>query len=72
MTAMVSQRDLVRDEVSLAMTETNAPRTADEYLKRAADCRQLSERAPNQAYRESWLDVATNWERLAGVAQRHS
>jgi hypothetical protein len=54
------------------MTDTKAPRSADEYRKLAADCREQSERAPNQFHKENWLKIAGKWEHLAEIAEKHA
>jgi hypothetical protein len=53
------------------MAETIIQRSADDYLRRALDCRELSERTPNRA-KEDWLKIANDWDRLAGIAQRNA
>ena len=45
---------------------------ADEYRKKAADCREQSERAPNDSHVQNWLRIARQWDDLAEVADKHS
>src|SRR6476619_2806778 len=54
----------------VSMTQTL--RMADEYRKMAADCREQSERAPNQSHMQNWLRIASQWDDLAEVADKHS
>jgi hypothetical protein len=56
----------------LHLTETNTRKVADEYRKKAANCRELSERTPNQAYKEDWQQIAEQWEHLAEIADRNA
>ena len=53
------------------MTETTTLKAADEYCTRAAECRELSERAAKRCHRENWLKIAGEWEHLAEIAKRH-
>ena len=54
------------------MTETITVNAADEYRQRAVECRELSERAPNQAYKEGWQRIADQWKHLAEIADRNA
>src|SRR5262249_24903307 len=38
---------------------------------RAAECRELSERAAKACHRENWLKIAGEWEHLAEIAKRY-
>jgi hypothetical protein len=42
---------------------------ADEYRRAAADCRELAERALNQADKERWLKIAEQWLELVRRAE---
>ena len=51
---------------------TQTLKVADEYRKKAADCREQSERAPNHSHMQNWLRIASQWDDLAEVADKHS
>jgi len=51
---------------------TQTLRVADQYRKKAADCRKQSERAPNHSHMQNWLQIASQWDDLAEVADKHS
>jgi hypothetical protein len=60
------------DEVAkMTDTITATVRSADEYRKQAADCREQSGRAPNQQHKENWLKIAAQWQNLAEMAETH-
>ena len=60
------------DEVAkMTDTITATVRSADEYRKQAADCREQSGRAPNPHHKENWLKIAGQWQNLAEMAETH-
>ena len=60
------------DEVAkMTDTITATVRTADEYRRQAADCREQSERAPNPCHKENWLKIAGQWQHMAEMADAY-